>query len=206
MLRQITFLLIGLSFLISLRAEAKEEKVIYYDYTRQEYLVTNPDSVVHYFQSHGFVLKNSSELRDWMNLKIKEKADKSVVIMAMGTAPFEVVESLDKNCILIKYLKSGGRIIWLGGTPFSNITYPDRDFKVIGKEGIGKVLGIRLAKEGFGRRANITEEGKRWGMREPDDDYDAVIKEDITIAFSQVGSKACSWLKNFNSRHCSKVM
>jgi len=194
-------MIIGLSTVICIKAETKIEKVIYYDYTRQSYLVNNSEDLVRYFQSHGFVLKNSPELKDWMTVMIKEKANRSVVIMAMGTAPSEVVESLDKNCTLIKYLKSGGRIIWLGGTPFSNITYPDRDFEVIGKEGIKKVLGIRMAKEGFGRQSNITEEGKKWGMKKPDDDYDAVMKEDITIAFSRVGSKACSWLKNLNSKY-----
>ena len=195
-------LLIGLSVAICLHAEAKEEKVIYYDYTRQDYLVNSPEDLVNYFQKRGFTLKNSIELKEWMSSRIKEEADKSVVVMAMGTVPSEVVESLDNNCTFFQYLKAGGKAVWLGGgMPLSVLTYPDKNFEVIGKEGIEKVLGVRSAKEGVGKQANITEEGKKWGMTEPGDDYRAVAKEDVTLAFSQVGSRACSWLKNFNPRY-----
>ncbi|MDO9543177.1 MAG: beta-galactosidase, partial [Kiritimatiellia bacterium] len=189
-------LLMGLSAASCLGAETQPGKVIYYDYTRQDYLIKNPEGLIKYFVDRGFIQKNSAELKEFMEAGLKDKAGDSVVVMAMGSAPSEIVEKPDDSCTLRKYLNAGGKVVWLGGMPLFMVTSPD-GFREMDNQEMEKVLDVRPAPAGFGKRAEITDAGRLWGMQEPDDDAYAAAKDGVDVVFSRVGAKACSWLKRF---------
>lgn len=189
-----------LTIVITPGANAGSQRVIYYDYTRQSRGVSNPGDLTAYFQSRGFVLANSLELKQWMSVRIKGGAGGSTVVMAMGSVPAEIVESLNANCTLAGYLKAGGKVVWLGGSPLLVITYPDGSFKEE-QTGLESILGVKQAPEGVGKQADITSEGTRWGITAADDDSEPMTKDSAGTALSCVGSSSCSWVKNFNTAY-----
>ncbi len=72
----------------------------------------------------GYTLLDADQLKTWMTGHIGDKA-LSVVVFARDIAPDTVVETVDKNCTLRKYLDAGGKIVFYADIPFYNIAHTD---------------------------------------------------------------------------------
>lgn len=174
------------------------DKVVYYDENYKAVYILNCEDTVDFLKSKEFVVKNAVELKEWMKSKIEKGAYQSVCVMAMGVAPDTVYETVDRECTIFKYLKSGGRIVWIVGSyPLWRLGTADNDIKVIGSQGPTMVLGVRADTtdyEALNIIVDLNPVARNLGMKVLDRGKFVVYRSDVTLVLSSLNEASLSSL------------
>lgn len=92
--------------------------IVFYDETFPCSWVTSPEKAVWFFEMHGFLRANASELKDMMERVIEDStAYKTVFVFIHDIVPISIAQVLDPSCMLKRYLDAGGRVVWWGDIP-----------------------------------------------------------------------------------------
>lgn len=133
--------------------------VAYYDEMYPTSWIARSTSLIiaNHLCQNGFVKVNADMLRQWMERRIRDgTATNTTVVMAQDVAPDTIFERPRADCLLRKYLDSGGCVVWLGDVPFfyrgkaSWLTS-----KVQAAEGVREPLGFDLQYMILGNRSSI---------------------------------------------------
>ena len=52
---------------------------------------------------------------------LNQEIENPVIVFSMDKAPDTILNSIDANSIVRKFLDAGGKIVWIGDIPFWNI-------------------------------------------------------------------------------------
>jgi len=182
------------------------EKVVYYDKNYPASWVYYPEELAKFLKGKNFTQVNAKELEVWMKSRIeKGEVAGTVCVLAMGVVPVEIVTPADRNCLLYKYLRDGGRVVWVGDYPLLHIGYPGGYYKTYDTNlgwDILQIWGYRVEPTAEAPLATITSEGKEWGMSLPEKVHTPVSTINVSKVFSDVDPTMCgSWLKNIAPSH-----
>lgn len=99
--------------------DAMTEKVVFYD-ERLDFAVQvqNMPRLIDWLTGNGFRCLRSEALHEWMQTKIEPSAYGSVVVMPMGLATQSLNLKPGQEATWYRYLKAGGRVVWIGNPPF----------------------------------------------------------------------------------------
>ena len=146
----------------------------------------------------GYEVLDADQLKDWMDARIADKAY-SVVVFCRDNPPDTVVETVDANCTLRKYLNAGGKIVFWADIPFWDIGHADGTWDNAGAAGASGVLGIgAVAVWDTNQTVAITPAGQKWGLTQtwasvrPHSAGDV----DIVLAKDNAGN-AAAWVKHY---------
>jgi len=182
------------------------EKVVYYDKNYPTSWVYYPEELAKFLKEKNFVQVNAKELEIWMKNRIeKEGVVGTVCVLTMGVVPVEIITPADRSCLLYKYLRGGGRVVWVGDYPLLHIGYPGGYYKTydinLGWD-ILQIWGDRMEPTTEAPLATITSEGKEWGMSLPEKVHTPVGSINVSKVFSDIDPTMCgSWLKNMAPSH-----
>lgn len=170
----------------------EESRVVYYDARYPDCWVRTPENLAQeLLHRGGFYILNADELAVWMKRRIDESAAGSVCVLSMGIAP-NTVYDLFSHSVSIRYVKAGGRLVWVGDVPFYYRGSADRQSQAVGDSGHKRVLGFPFVWNQD--PPEITAEGREWGLTQADEAARPVELKHVTVAFSKVKQFACSWL------------
>jgi len=117
-------------------------------------------------KKYNFSILNAEDLRKWMLIALQEYfAAESVVVFARDVAPSSVFDDESPNCVLRRYLDSGGRIMWLGDIPLWKKGQPKR--KAEEKWELApylSILGIQPLVSWCYNMVTITDYGQSHGL------------------------------------------
>jgi len=178
---------------------AMREKIVYYDANYETSWVDEPAKVARFFTERGFRALDAARLGEWMKKKAAEGAAGTVVVSVMGAVPSSIVEEPSADVTLMRYLKTGGRVVWFANTPmyeWQDEVGPKRSI-----DGCTTVLGIKKDRKyfyGSPGPSEITEEGKRWGVSKAWSPVRPVPLDEVDIAFVSDPSHglAAVWLRH----------
>ena len=111
-------------------------RVMFFDPAYKCSWVRNSAELARYFaETGGYVPLTASRLREWMLAQVESGAEGSVCFFTQDIAPDQVAESEElwdqsmisqdfisrkrnkpsRSCLLMAYLRAGGRAVWAGG-------------------------------------------------------------------------------------------
>lgn len=157
-----------------LAKSAIRDTIVFRDPAYDATWVEEDGEVADFFSQRGLPVKNAIETEEW--LKARAEGDKGVgssIIFAMGTAPASIVYQPTDDCLLARYLRAGGRVVWMAdlpmltgqgakGTTFSNTSEPGGS----GGAPAETMLGLSRDKSiAYGVSGpTLTAAGKAWGL------------------------------------------
>lgn len=186
--------------------EAMAEKAVFFD-DRLEFAVQvqHMERLIDWLIDNRFNLLRSEALREWMLRKIDEGAYGSVVVMPMGLGPQSINLEPGKAAAWYRYLKAGGRVVWIGNPPFcvwKSVTGEPPAHAVESLETLGLGFGWGQPFWGSNREVTLTEQGKAWGLEVGGASITGFNADEVSLVFSeyttaQTGQRgAASWLLN----------
>ena len=115
----------------------------------------------------GYTLLDADQLKTWMDGHIADGVQ-SVVVLCRDIEPDTVVETVDPNCTLRKYLNAGGKIVVMSDIPFWNVGHVDGSYINPQTAGGSAVLGFdeTVVVWDSGNTVTITQAGRQWGLTE----------------------------------------
>ncbi|OGS44566.1 MAG: hypothetical protein A2539_01455 [Elusimicrobia bacterium RIFOXYD2_FULL_34_15] len=177
--------------------------VVYYDtrYFPASY-VENIETLLNFLKDKNFYQQEADQLKDWMDLKISKNAPNSVCVMLMGIAPDTVAETMDEDCTIYKYMQAGGKVVWIGDTPFLYQGKMAKKARKWGSQGLISILDIEvIEKDHVSASVEITDDGLRMGVQVVDKATMPVSMYDVTKVLTKTKDFACSWFKNINKNY-----
>ncbi|TBR17439.1 hypothetical protein EPO15_16915 [bacterium] len=150
--------------------------------------------------THGFAPLDADALRGWLRAQVAAGAAGSVCVLLHGVAPDTVFDDLSPFCLGRRYMDAGGRLVWAGDTPFYYRGLPDGTYKYREDAGTHEAvldIPVRWDWEMPGP-PSVTEAGKAWGLKTPDEALRCVDAACVTEVLAGVGAFASSWLKTYN--------
>jgi len=187
--------------------DAMTEKAVFFD-ERLDFAiqVQNMPRLIDWLADNGFRRLRSEALREWMQTKIEAGAYGSVVVMPMGLAPQSVNLKPGKDATWYRYLKAGGRAVWIGNPPFylwKSIRGEPATHDVPALDTLGLSSGWGQPFWGSNRKVTMTEHGKAWGLEVCGASVTGYSADEVSLVFSeyttaQTGQRgAASWTLNF---------
>jgi hypothetical protein len=190
---------------IYLSEQNKFDKCYFVDPEYAKSHVVNLENLTEYLDASNFKSLNAQQLANWMQQKIdNDSAPASTVIMTMGTIPDTIANGLSNNTLLLKYLKAGGRITWIGDVPLFYQSHSDGTVKEWGTLGALNLLGVDIKIwDSNATTSEITSKGLEWGMRLPNyaTSQRPASNESVTTILASVKGYASSWQKNFDENY-----
>jgi len=183
--------------------------------------VHNSAELARYFADNGgYVPLTAFQLREWMKAQVAGGAEGSVCFFTQDIAPDQVAETEDawdpgsvsfsqdivtrkgipkpsQSCLLMAYLRAGGRLAWVGDVPFYYLGRRGGDVETWGLKGQKKVLGLDSIWD-VKDEPRLTEAGREWGLTSPGNASRCVPAADVTAALTMAGEYAMAFFKNFN--------
>lgn len=151
-----------------LKRWAIRETVVFHDPTYDAVWVENDADVAAYFTRRGLPSKNAVETEAW--LKARATGNKGVgssIIFTMGVVPTTIVYPPFTDCLLAKYLRAGGRVVWLANVPMYVAQGEKGPVQFYGTDASEQMLGLTTDRQSFyGLQTNpeITAAGRAWGL------------------------------------------
>lgn len=176
------------------------DKVIFYDPRYDSAWNAKCDLIANWFEQRGFAVKGAPELADWLRARIAKDSYGSVVVMGMGLVPKRVIEPMDETCLLRRYMDQGGRVVWTGDTALYVSQDETGPVSVPGEVGMVKILGLTCDATMWGGTSQLTEAGKRWGLKGLGTCLRGARRDEVTLSLAEdpkPGSSAV-WLKTTN--------
>lgn len=148
------------------------------------------DRLVVWLGAHGFAKLDARRLISWIHSLLKRRiAYGSVVILPRGVVPVELLAGPRGEPLWVRYMRGGGRIVHLGGMPFStaesaNLEPTDAHAYWNGPA----LLGLNHSwSSPYCGKADLplsrTTAAEQWGLEEADSPLTGVPIENVTQAF-----------------------
>jgi len=178
-----------------------QERAAYWDSRYRTSWASEADSIAvrDGLSAAGYTILNADQLKTWMNARIADKK-LSVVVFCRDNAPDTVVETVDPNCTLRKYLDAGGKIVFYADIPFWDIAHADGTWDNPGGSGCADILGIPGVDwtNSTSTQVTLTAAGRAWGLTQtwmstrwtPAD-------ESFTVLATDAAGNAAAWVKHY---------
>ncbi|NLZ05070.1 MAG: hypothetical protein GXY19_07845 [Phycisphaerae bacterium] len=146
----------------------------------------------------GYQVVNAAELKTWMDDRIADRR-LSVVVMCRDVVPDTVVESVDANCTIRRYLDAGGKVVWYSDWPFY---YVGTTSNSPGSNGAVQVLGFNAATgpNDQNQQVTFTEAGILWGLVTPWSSTrptSPTVTDNLTVLALDTNGNAAGWVKHY---------
>ena len=159
-----------------------------------------------YFIKEGYEFYDETDVKDYLLKRIHSDTASVLVFATNYFLPSLTNDTLGSN-ILQAYLKSGGRIVLLGMNPAAyQLDSSKKQVTAINFDQAKQQTGISyrfkdLRTHGGFYASFITDEGKRWGLRNPFTAITGMSIGDVTkaLAIDERGN-ATAWIKTFSQR------
>jgi outer membrane protein assembly factor BamB len=154
-----------------------------------------------HFVARGYELLDGAGLVDFLEARAGDRAP-SVVVFAMDVLPDDA--DPDENGWLVeRYLRAGGKVVWLGFLPGYLVRDPDTGQPVAtDRDAASDLLGVNLsAYDGDSFTVAPTETGRRWGLDTwwVGQGTTRVAHVTEVLAADELG-RAAVWVKGFGGR------
>jgi hypothetical protein len=120
----------------------------------RDYLVNNGSGSFAFDSSrYQFVEKDADRVKTWIDtLLSQKKAPNTVLVMAKDVCPATICEGMSINATIIRYLREGGRVVWMGDIPFYYQGLIDGDYlnRTWNWTGMKTMLGVKSDGENDG--------------------------------------------------------
>lgn len=150
----------------------------------------------------GYEVLNADQLKEWMTARIADKKY-SVVVMCRDITPDTVVETMDTQCTLRRYLDAGGKIVNLADIPFYNQGHVGLVKTGWTNSGAPAILGFDTSASAARDKKQtviLTDAGKKWGLVQTWASARPTVPTGIanlTILASDTAGNAASWVKHY---------
>ncbi len=146
----------------------------------------------------GYQVVNAAELKTWMDDRIADRR-LSVVVMCRDVVPDTVVESVNANCTIRRYLDAGGKVVWYSDWPFY---YVGTTSNSPGSNGAVQVLGFNASTgpNDQNQQVTFTEAGIRWGLVTPWSSTrptSPTVTDNLTVLATDNNGNAAGWVKHY---------
>lgn len=135
---------------------------VYFDDSRGgRWFQNRGERVSEYLFDLGFDRLNASDIRQWVEEATSEEPEASVVVFATDEVPTEICRADSANVLIRRFLEAGGRVVWIGDTPFWSI-HDQREGSVTKWE-IGlpqKILGVYPLIGEQSEQVDFTDRGR----------------------------------------------
>lgn len=172
-------------------------KAVFYDMDYSSSWVKNSPELARAFMDAGFVPLTAFQLREWMTAQITGGADGSICFFSQDIVPEMVADDCSPTCLVMEYIKAGGRVVWVGDIPFYYQGRRGRKVEIWGNGGHKKALGFPCVWD-LKEPAELTEAGREWGLTAPGNVSRCVPASDVTVPLSVSGKHASFYFKNYN--------
>jgi len=145
----------------------------------------------------GYTILDADQLKTWMEGHIADGAQ-SVVVLCRDIEPDTVVETVDANCTLRKYLDAGGKIVVISDIPFWNVGHADGTYINPQTAGASAILGFTtdIAVWDSYNQVAITQAGLKWGLTQTWASQRPVSKANVdAILATDNAGNAAAWAK-----------
>ncbi|MHC4425637.1 MAG: LamG-like jellyroll fold domain-containing protein [Planctomycetota bacterium] len=145
----------------------------------------------------GYTVVDADELKTWMDARIADGA-LSVVVLCRDNAPDTVVESVDANCTLRKYLDAGGKLVFYADIPFWDIGHADGSWDNPAAAGQANILGIgNVDHWDTNHTVTITDVGAAWGLTQTWQSLRANDPTGLTVLATDDDGHATAYVKHY---------
>ncbi len=176
-------------------------RAVYWDARYRTNWATEADSVAvrDGCVAAGYEILDADQLKVWMDARIADQKY-SVVVFARDNAPDTVVETVDQNCTLRKYLNAGGKIVYYSDIPFWDIGHVDGTWDNPQTAGANSILGFNtdIAVWDSNQQVTITAAGAKWGLTQGWGSVRPIASggPDVVLATDGAGN-AAAWVKHY---------
>ena len=147
----------------------------------------------------GYTVVDADELKTWMDARIADKK-LSVVVLCRDNTPDTIVESVDTNCTLRRYLDAGGKVVFYADIPLWDIGHADGSWDNPGPDGQRNILEIgNVDRWDSWNTATITPIGADWGLTQTWSSLRANDPTGLTVLATDDAGYAAAWVKHFVS-------
>jgi regulation of enolase protein 1 (concanavalin A-like superfamily) len=167
------------------------------------------DMITNYLVSKGYRKLDAQGFREFCLQHIKDRAT-SVVVMANDVIPDTVADPIgdtyspNPNSTLNRYLRNGGKLIYLFDWPGYYVALSDGTRPAWNDTGAAAAFGFWVARWGSYADINapvvFTEEGKKWGLTKPWISKRATSPSDVDIVLGNPAGRsdvAMPWVKTY---------
>lgn len=162
-----------------------------------------------HFIKEGYEFYGETDVKDFLLSRIKSDTASVLVFATNYFLPSLTNDTLGSN-ILQTYMKSGGRIVILGLNPAAyELDSSKKQVIALNFEQAKQQTGIHyrfkdLRTHGGFYSSHITDEGKKWGLKNPFVAISGMPLSDITTALAiDENGRATAWVKTFSTRKSS---
>jgi hypothetical protein len=176
-----------------------EERAGYWDSRYRTNWASEEDSIAvrDGLVAAGYTILDADELKTWMDARIADQKV-SVVVFCRDNAPDTVVESVDANCTLRKYLDAGGKIVYYSDIPFYDIAHADGTWDNPATAGQMNILGIgNVDRWDSGETVTITDVGAAWGLTQTWASSRANDPTGLTVLATDNQGYAAAYVKHY---------
>ncbi|MDO8804243.1 MAG: hypothetical protein Q7R35_07420 [Elusimicrobiota bacterium] len=176
-------------------------KVVFCDDDYACSLVRNSTELAKAFAAAGFVPVTAFQLREWMNAQINGGAEGSICFFSQDIVPDMAAEECSPTCLVMEYMKAGGRVVWVGDVPFYYQGRRGGKKEKWGSDGLRKILGLAVVRWEQEVIPRVTEAGAEWGLTSPDSAEFGTPPAQVTVALTMFGPRdayAASFFKNYS--------
>jgi hypothetical protein len=199
---------------VSTESVAGVTQAVYYDRDYPVSWVYFPQELASFLEGKGFRVLNAAETAVWMRelTRTENGAAGTVIVMSMGVAPKSLLTPRTKDSLFYKYMRAGGRIVWIGDYPlyflgdkggFTEEYGTNLSWVLMNIDGtrLKTEEGVEFTLEDTNvRGASVTDEGRAWGMHVIDHGYTQFLSLNVTKVLSDIHPLYCtSFYKTFNS-------
>jgi outer membrane protein assembly factor BamB len=152
-----------------------------------------------YFKDQGYQPLNAGELARFFAERIADGVP-SVVVFAIDAVPASVAPVMADSVLFVRYLRAGGKVVWLGAPPGSLVF--DSTGKLTGTEDFGqmeRLLGLPTQSMDFNELGGYpTAAGTEWGITGWHRGDFPIDVEAVSLALTvdEVG-QANAWVKTY---------
>jgi outer membrane protein assembly factor BamB len=154
-----------------------------------------------HFRDQGYQPLNAAELARFFTERIADQVP-SVVVFAIDAVPASVAPVMADSVLFVRYLRAGGKVVWLGAPPGSLVF--DSAGKLAGTEDFKRtqsLLGISTASMDFNELGgHPTAVGREWGIAGWHRGDFPIDQEAVSLPLSvDEAGQANAWVKTYRA-------
>ena len=185
------------------RTEIVRPFAVYYDedYPTDWISRDEAEAIRNYLSDMGFTVLDADDLETFM----EDEGKLGVVVMAQDVVPDTVASTPfpgypypPSNSLIRQYLDRGGRVVWIGNTPFyyqGHRYYPKTRW---GTRGISTILDMNVKSSWSVGTVSITADGAEAGLTQTW--YSEAARESsVTKVYASIGDCNAAWMKSFDN-------
>jgi outer membrane protein assembly factor BamB len=151
-----------------------------------------------YFEQTGYRVLGANDLGSFLESRIDD-GEPSVVVFAMGYLPESVGAEPSDTVLLMRYLQSGGKVVWIDIPPLALVRNEEGRITAFDRGRSTTLLGVDHSEFNFDfYAATPTELGRNWGLeRGWVSAYAVALSESIDVLALDENGRAAAWVKSF---------